>query len=94
MRMTEKQYKDYEKIRAEIEPLKDFLFWCGNKYHCPSVSNYNCRIITKLKRFLIGRTGYGCIPNEEVELPRVLQLKIIQVIEDYVAEKEKEMEEL
>ena len=30
--MTEKQYKQYEEIKKEIDNLEVFLFSCGEKY--------------------------------------------------------------
>lgn len=94
--MTEKQYKEYEKITEEIKPLKDFLFWCGvsDRYKCRSGSNYGCRLITRTKNFLIGRKGYGAIGNTEVCLPAELQKEIVEVVENYVERKEKELEQL
>lgn len=92
--MTEQQYKDYERISKELKPIKDFLFWCGERYKEKSVSKYECRLITKAKEILIGRKGYGGIPSTEVPLPEELQDRIIEVVEDYVAEKEKELEQI
>lgn len=87
--MTEQQYKEYERISEEIEPIKKFLFWCGERYKCNSVGKYDCRLITKVKKILIGRKGYGAIGSTEVELSEELQDRIIEVVEDYVAEKER-----
>ena len=55
--MTEKQYRDYVKLKKEIEPLEDFLFWCGDKYHGALVGNYPIWLIKK--RFYIGRKSTG-----------------------------------
>ena len=92
--MTEQQYKDYERISKELKPIKDFLFWCGERYKCDSVGKYDCRLITKVKDFLIGRKGNRAIESTEVELSDELQDRIIEVVEDYVAEKEKELEQI
>ncbi len=92
--MTEQQYRNYKIISEELKPIKDFLFWCGEKYKCNSVEKYNCRLITKAKEFLIGRQGYGAMESTEVLLPKELQDRIIEVVEDYVAEKEKELEQI
>lgn len=92
--MTEQQYKAYEKISEEIAPLKNFLFWCGNRYRERSVTKYECRLVTKAKELLIGRKGCGGVESREILLPRELQDKIIEVVENYVEEKEKELEQL
>lgn len=90
--MTEKQYKKYTELKKEIEPLKNFLFWCGKKYRCTSVGHYQTRILKK--KFCVGRVGCGCIENTEVKLPDELQDRIIEVIENYVDEKQKELDEI
>ena len=90
--MTEKQFDKYKELQEKIEPLKDFLFWCGNKYHCGSVSKYGMRIIKK--KFCIGRVGFGVIKSTEINLPSELQDRIIEVIENYVDEKQKELDKI
>ena len=33
--MTDKQYEEYKKAKEELEPVKKFLFWCGERgYTC------------------------------------------------------------
>ena len=90
--MTDKQFKEYQKLSNEIQPLKSFLYWCGNKYHNDMVSFYQTRIIKK--KFCIGRVGAGFMENTEVNLPLILQKRIIDVIEQYVDEKQKELDEI
>ena len=31
--MTKEQYNKYKQIETELVPIKDSLFYCGNKYH-------------------------------------------------------------
>ena len=90
--MTEIQYKQYKELQGKIEPLKDFLHWCGNKYRYNGVGQYETRILKK--KFCVGRIGYGAINSTEVELPLELQERIIAVIEQYVDEKQKELDEI
>lgn len=92
--MKKEQYEKYGKLKEEIEPLKEFLSWCGDRYHCKHVSHYFCRLIIKSLKFFIGRVGYGAIGSTEIELPLELQKRIVKVIEDYVDEKEKELEQI
>ena len=90
--MTQQQYDKYTELKKEIEPLKDFLFWCGKQYRCTSVSHYKTRILKK--KFCVGRVGVGAIENTEVKLPDELQDRIIEVIEQDVDEKQKELDEI
>ncbi len=91
--MTEKEYLQYKHIKDEIDELKDFLAWCGNKYHCLGISHYRAKL-KKKRKFLIGRVGCGAIGDTELELPSVLQDRIIEIMENYVDEKQKELDEL
>lgn len=90
--MTDKQFEKYKKLKEEIQPLKNFLYWCGNKYHCDIVGRYQTRILKK--KFRIGRVGSGFMESTEVELPQELQSRIIEVIEQYVDEKQKQLDEI
>ena len=90
--MTEIQFKKYKELTEEIEPLKNFLFWCGKKYRCSSVGSYQTRILKK--KFCVGRVGCGAIESTEVKLPLELQSRIVDVIEQYVDEKQKEIDEI
>ncbi len=76
--MTEKQYRDYVKLKKEIEPLEDFLFWCGDKYHGALVGNYPIRLIKK--RFYIGRKGREAMEDDIFEIPETLKYQIIKTI--------------
>ena len=51
--MTKEQYKKYDKILEELQPVKWFLNWCGDRYKDKSVSKYRFRIITKAKQFFL-----------------------------------------
>lgn len=92
--MTEAQYEKYVKIKEEIEPVKNMLFWCGNRYaNKLSLCRYLIRAILRPK-LLLGRIGCGCISSEEYELPKELQDKLIMVMEEWVADKEKQLESI
>lgn len=91
--MTEKQYRDYCHLKQEIEPIKNFLFWCGNKYICKGVNRYKFSLVALFKRIavqFISPSG----EKEKCELPPELQNEIIKVIEDYVTKKEQEIKEI
>ena len=90
--MTDKQYEEYKKLKDDIQPLKTFLFWCGKKYHCATLNHYKMRLIKK--KFHIGRVGCGAMQNTEVKIPTELQDRIIEVIEQYVDEKQKELDKI
>lgn len=92
--MTEEQYRNYEKIKNQIAPLKYFLKFCGNRYHERMFGKYPCRLIVKARKFFIELVGMGAISNETYELPKEVQEEIIEVIENYVDRKEKELGEL
>lgn len=92
--MTEKQYEEYSKIKAETTELKEFLFWCGKKYKHRAASYFRARLIGRKVFISIGRKGYGSIGDTEVTLPEELQKSIIDVIEQYVDRREKELEEI
>lgn len=90
--MTEKQYANYSQLKNEIEPIKNFLFWCGNKYANKFVNHYQFSLVSAFKRIAIQFSLLG--NDKKCDLPIELQNEIIKVIEDYVAKKEKEMEEI
>lgn len=92
--MTEQQYREYKRISEEIQPIKSFLEWCGNKYKSPCVGKYRTRVIGKKTFISVGRKGYGAIGNTELLLPPELQEKVIEIIEDYVSERERELNEI
>lgn len=93
-KMTEQQYKEYEKIKQQITPLKSFLTWCGNRYHGKYNGKYPCRLLVNARRIFVELVGIGVISNETYELPKELQEEIIEVIEKYVERKEKELEQI
>lgn len=92
--MTEGQYEEYKNKKEELNPIKEFLYWCGIKYKSDYVAKYKARLIGQKAIIKIGRKGIGAIKGMEVDLPKDLQAKIIGVIEDYVDEKEKELSEI
>ena len=76
--MTEEQYKKYERLYSELQPVKTFLSWCGDRYKNQSTSKFQFKIITKAKNFF----------------PEDLQKRIIALIEEWVEEKENKMENI
>ena len=91
--MTREQYKKYDKILEELRPVKRFLNWCGDRYKDKSVSKYRFRIITKAKQFFLYKDIYFA-RDKEVEIPKDLQKRIVEVIEDWVDEKEQELKNI
>ena len=91
--MTKEQYKKYDKIQEELRPVKWFLNWCGDRYKDKSVSKYRFRIITKAKQFFLYKDIYFA-RDKEVEIPKDLQKRIVEVIEDWVDEKEQELKNI
>lgn len=89
--MTKEQYNKYEEIKRDLEPIKDFLFYCGNKYHEKGVRCFLSELIIK-RQIWIGTRRI--MNNREFAVPRDLHNRIIDVIEQYVDEKEKEMQEI
>ena len=87
------QYKKYDKIQEELRPVKWFLNWCGDRYKDKSVSKYRFRIITKAKQFFLYKDIYFA-RDKEVEIPKDLQKRIVEVIEDWVDEKEQELKNI
>ena len=92
--MTDEQYQKYAKIKEEIEPIKDFLFWCGHKYSSRGYGGYETKLIRKKSIFSIGRVAYGGMTSMDVKIPLELQDRIIDVVEQYVDEKQKELDEI
>lgn len=94
--MTEKQYKEYDEKKKRIEPLKQFLSLCGNRYHDKDfVSKYPFQIRTVGIRFFLERLFYLCNNEEKTfKIPDDLQDRIVNVIEEYVDEKMKELEQI
>lgn len=96
--MTEQQYIRYKAINDEAERLKDFLSFCGKKYRVPFVGPYQINLVKKEKKvkrfFSIQRAARGAINSEELKINEVLQERIIDVIEQYVDELQKKLEEI
>ena len=42
--MTVQQYEEYKAKMNRLEPVKVFLFWCGERYRGKSVSKHHFRI--------------------------------------------------
>ena len=94
--MTEEQYKKYQALTQEIKPVKEFLSWCGEKYHHKmGVGRYLFSIIASKERFALrADLPFGSIEQHTYPIPKELQKHIIEVIEQYVDEKEKELEDI
>ena len=92
--MTEKQYKRYQEIEAEIKDTKKFLAWCGNRYHSYQ-GKYSFILRILRKGFaLISQKPWSSIDESTYYIPRELQEQIIEVIERYIDEKEQEKNEI
>lgn len=86
--MTDKQYKKYKEVEEEIRPLKTFLKGFYTRFNsCPTL------IFTKPKLKIKRRQTF--VPDVcEIEISNSLQSRILEVIGQYVDEKEKEQEKL
>jgi len=89
--MTEDQYKKYDQTIKQLAPIKDFLQWCGNKYRGEGLTKYFFRLKTIGKHFSFERM---CEEENTYTIPYELQQRIVKTIEDYVDEKEKELEQI
>lgn len=94
--MTEKQYKRYQEIEAEIKDTKKFLEWCGNKYHHFTYSGKYPFILRILRKgfALVAKKPWSSIDEATYYIPQELQERVINVIEQYIDEKEQEKEEI
>lgn len=93
--MTEEQYKKYENLRSELQPVKTFLSWCGDRCKNQVTSKFQFKIITKAKNFFLYRKWHaGTVEGNTFEIPEDLQKRIVTVIEDWVEEKENEMKNI
>ena len=92
--MTEKQFEQYREIKEELTMLKEFLTWCGEKYSDQVATHCRARLIGRKVSISIGRKGYGFLRDTEILLPKELQKSIVDVIEQYVDRREKELEEI
>lgn len=92
--MTERQYKRYQEIEAEIEDTKKFLSWCGNKYRSYS-GKYPFILRILRKGFaLTAKRPWHSIDEATHYIPQELQERIIEVMEQYIDEKEQEKSEI
>lgn len=93
--MTEEQYKKYTKINEEVQTLKNFLSWCGKKYKDKFTGKYQFQIDAKTKKIdLRSMLQFCSIPDNTYEISVELQNRIIETIENYVEEKELELEKI
>ena len=93
--MTEEQYKKYGKLFSELQSVKTFLSWCGDRYKDQAESKYRFKIITKAKNFFLYRKWYSANMEENTfEIPEDLQKRIVLVVEKWVDEKEKELKNI
>lgn len=92
--MTKDQFDRYNKIKKELKPLYGFLFWCGNRYR-ESTRKQHFSIIRNKKKWGLKASAMWDTNLKEIgnhELPEDLRERIITAMEDYVAEKEAELE--
>lgn len=93
--MTKDQFEKYQKIEQEINPIRYFLSWCGKRYKDPTVGLKPFSIKTFFKRFCLYRHFPGVREADNLfEIPYDLQCRIVKVMEEYLEEREKEMEAL
>ena len=97
--MTTEQYEKYKEIREEIKPIKNFLEWCGTYPHKDlNVGKYRFSLRTlfsKNKGVALYREMYAAgVSDNTFEIPKELQNRIIAVVENYVEEKEMELERI
>jgi hypothetical protein len=92
--MTERQYKRYQEIEAEIKDTKNFLSWCGNKYNsCWGKYPFILRVLRK-GFALIAKKPWNSVDEATYYIPQELQERIIEVMEQYIDEKEQEKNEI
>lgn len=93
--MTKEQFELYKKIENEIEDIRNFLFWCGKRYHGECVSKFRFNFLTKGKELFLHRNSSLCTLEEDTfNIPIELQERIIEVIENYLDEKEEELRKI
>lgn len=97
--MTKNQYEEYKKLNDEIENLKLFLFYCSKKYQYHMFYTYYLFSLIPIKKFSKHfKLRIKDITRREndktFDISKDLHDRIINVIEEYVDEKEKELEEL
>lgn len=93
--MTKEQFEFYRKIENEIEDIRKFLFWCGKRYHGKCVSKFGFNFLTKGKELFIHRNSSLSTSEENIfNIPIKLQERIIEVVENYLDEKEEELRKI
>ena len=93
--MTNEQYEKYKSLSEELVPVKQFLNFCGDKYHNGCYGWYKFKILTKLKEFfMFAETNWGSMEERSYRMPKELQQRIVKVIEEYVDEKEEELKKI
>lgn len=92
--MTKEQINKYREIEKEIQPLKELMEFCGEKYRARHIFEpWKLRIRRFAQTFWLSAHG---VPEycSDVVIPAELQTEIVAVIENYIERREKEMEEL
>ena len=93
--MTHEKFNEYKKISDEIAGIKLFLQWCGDRYKDKTICKPFFNIIAKGKSFVLHKKYHlWSVEQNSYEIPHELQKRIVKVIEDYVDEREKELERL
>ena len=93
--MTEEQYKKYQALTQEIKPVKEFLSWCGDKYRERAIGQYSFCIKVFGKKFSFRASRHWCSETDNTfDIPFELQSRIVAVVEQYMDEKEKELEDI
>lgn len=90
--MTKEQYEEYEILNNKLKGVRSFCEWCGNRYKDVYCSKFRFNILTKGKQLFLNRKWNTFQPQENIyEIPIELQERIIEVVENYLDEKEKEL---
>lgn len=92
--MTKEQFEAYNKSKQEIKPVRDFLTWCGDKYHTKGICKYRFLIFGKRKLFFQMKAHFMRREENLFEIPDDLQDEIIKVVERWVDKKEQELLEI
>ena len=93
--MTEEQYKKYQALTQEIKPVKEFLSWCGDRYRERAIGQYSFRIKVFGKKLSFRASRHWCSETDNTfDIPFELQSRIVAVVEQYMDEKEKELEDI
>ena len=93
--MTKEQFELYKKIENEIEDIKKFLFWCGKRHHVEYVPKFRFDFLAKGKElFLHMNSSLSKSEENTFNIPIELQERIIEVVENYLDEKEEELRKI